>query len=125
MQQAFIGYAPPPDHSMVAAHLGQQRLSERFRIDRGRPAEAMLIVLAALAVRRFDRTELQARLGRTSAELDGLLASLLALGLVGQDMHLTAAGRTELSVNKRLPRGVGRTVPPARDTSPYYPRQLR
>lgn len=125
MQQTFIGYAPSPDHSLMAAHLGQTRLAKRLERHRSRPAEAMLIILAALALARFDRDVYAAKLGRTTAEVEKLLSSLLALGLVDSDFTLTTAGRAELSISKRLPRGVPPPPDNPEEPPPYYPQQLR
>lgn len=124
LQQEIGGYRPSKEQAVAASLLGQVRLSKALRQQRHDPATAMLIVLAARLRRWYEVPELATLLDQPVREVERLLVGMTSLGLLNELGGLTVAGRRELSVNKRLARGMSLKLA-APDADPYYPQQLR
>ncbi|MGI9374558.1 MAG: phosphoribosyltransferase-like protein [Tsuneonella suprasediminis] len=90
----------------------------------GTDASRLLLLLAALSRRPKRVDQVMGMTGLAAMEIVQLARCLRSWGLLGENLHLTDAGRQEL----RHAKGLRLLDPPPllhANTEPYYPRQLR
>ncbi|WP_456860477.1 phosphoribosyltransferase-like protein [Geodermatophilus sp. SYSU D00691] len=116
----------PPERNLVAVAEASDQLRLARAIESGRlrtPADRLVALLALVAHQTSDVPTVSHRLGRPEAEIQAMLAFLQHVGLVAEDLSVTARGRAELHHSRRLDRTA--TANLVGSDEPYYPHALR
>lgn len=117
-------YTPEFDSRGLAVSTGQIRLAASPASRHMRTINNELLkVLAVLRRRRRNPSEMAALTGKSLPHIEQLIATLTRLGLIDENLELTARGVAELSAGKRKPREVSTSLKTSQDV--YYPLTMR
>jgi hypothetical protein len=117
-------YTPEFSADGLVASTGQIRLAAAPPSRHMRSINAELLkVLAILRRRRRTAAEIGALMGQELRYIERLLGALSRLGLIDENLRMTAAGTAELAAGKRAAREVSITLKPSHDV--YYPSTMR